>query len=222
MTAHVINVLVAICPIGFIDALLKLFKNGILGVLVIASALNPFLGAAVSVCLILFALLVASTAFRFTLFGTVLAIDALTVWGTPKNPVSGSARAFTAERLGSVPARTLGRLARETDGSYAFTYRSWFVLPARTVRLPEGTVVLHRDVLTVSLVVRSESGDERRLLEFPPRYRRQWETLAELYAVSEVREGRLAGGLSAAWGWVRQVFGVRNVPLRKTSDVSRA
>jgi len=59
-------------------------------------------------------------------------------------------------------------------------------------------------------------------LEFPPRYRRQWETLAELYAVSEVREGRLAGGLSSAWGWVRQVFGVRNVPLRKTSDVSRA
>jgi len=121
MTAHVINVLVAICPFGFIDALLKLFKNGILGVLLIASALHPFLGAAFSVCLILFAFLVASTAFRFTVFGTVLAIDALAVWGAPRNPVSGSARAFTAERLGRVPARTLGRLVRDTDGSYAFT-----------------------------------------------------------------------------------------------------
>ncbi|NBV85892.1 MAG: hypothetical protein EBS01_06445 [Verrucomicrobia bacterium] len=222
MTAHVINVLVAICPVGFIDAILKLLKSGILGVLVIASALNPFLGAAFSVCLIFFAFLVTSTAFRFTMFGTILALDALMVWRTPKNPLSGSARAFTAERLGRVPARTLGRLVRETDGSFAFTYRSWFVLPTRTVRLPEGTLVLHRDVLTVSLVVRSESGGERRLVEFPPRYRRQWETLAELYAVSEVREGRLAGGLSAAWGWVRQLFGMRPVPLRESSDASRA
>ena len=108
-----------------------------------------------------------------------------------------------------------------TADTYAFTYRSWFVLPTRRVRLPEGTLVLHRDVLTVSLVVRSESGDERRLMEFPPRYRRQWETLAELYAASEVRDGRLAGGLSAAWGWVRQLFGMRTIPLREPSDAAK-
>ena len=214
MTAHIVSVLIAICPIGFVDALLKLFKNGVFGVLVITSALNPFLGAACSVCLILFAILVAGTAFRFTVFGTIFAFDALTFWSSPKHMTSGSVRAFTTERLEKVPARTLGRLVRTTDGSYAFTYRSWFVLPTRSVPLPEGTLVLHRDVLTVSLVVRAASGDERRLVEFPPRYRRQWEKLAELYVVSEVRDGHLAGGFMAAWGWVQQLFGVRIVPSK--------
>lgn len=214
LTAHVINVLVAICPIGFIDTLLKLLKNGVLGVLMIASAVHPYLGAAFSGCLILFAFLVAGAACRFTVFGTTLALDALRIWRKPRDLGSGPARAFTAQRIGGVPARTLGHLVREADGSYAFAYRSWFVLPKRTVRLPTGQPLLHRDVLTVSLVVRSESGDERRLIEFPPRYRRQWETLAAFYAVSEVRDGRLAGGLSAAWSWIRQLFGMRNTPTQ--------
>lgn len=218
LTAHVINVLVAICPIGFIDAFLKLFKNGVLGILMISSAVHPFLGAMVAGCLILFAFAVAGAACRFSVFGTVVALDALVMWRTSDKPLSGPASVFMAESLAGVPARTLGHLVLEKDGSYVFAYRAWFVLPTRRVRLPLGTPLLHRDVLTISLVVRSDSGQERRLVEFPPRYRRHWETLASSYSVSETRDGRLAGGLIAAREWLWQLFGLRTRPPSAAAD----
>lgn len=48
-----------------------------------------------------------------------------------------------------------------------YVYHPQFVLPARRVCSPLGTPLPHRDVRMVSLMVRSESGQERRIVKFP-------------------------------------------------------
>ena len=59
LACHAINVLIVLCPFGFIDAVLKLFKASVLMALVSASFIHPYLGAAVSLVIVFVAGLVA-------------------------------------------------------------------------------------------------------------------------------------------------------------------
>ena len=207
LTSHVINVLVVISPFSLVDSILKMCRNAILAVLVLASAVSPYLGGALSLLLLLGAVLIAGRSFRFAVFGAVLAWDVLTVLRSKRRDEPVGARAFIVKPFRGIPSRTYGRLERGEAGVLTFQYRPWLLFSKREVVLPEGIPILRRDILFVSLLLRGESGEEVRVMEFPPRYRPQVEALAAVYQVSEIRDGAVVEGVKAAKRWILEMFG---------------
>lgn len=214
LTAHIINVLVAICPFGLVDSVLKVFRNAILGLLVVSSAIHPFLGGAVSLLLLLVALLLLGKAFRLAVYGTILAADVLLFWRRTNKGECAVARAFIVKSLDGVPSRTYGQLIRGDSGELRFQYRPWLLFRKRELVLPVGVAVLRRDILLVSLLLRSESGAESRVMEFLPRYRPRVDELAACYQVLEVRDGSVVRGFKALWKWTFEVLGAKSVQTR--------
>jgi hypothetical protein len=216
LTAHFINVLVAICPIGFIDALLKVFKNGVLALLLVCSAIHPYLAGAVSLLLLFFAVLVAGTAFRFAVFGTVLALDTLLIWSNRRSGLAEPARVFLSGRACGLPALTYGHLVRSSATGFAFHYRKWPFFSRAKVELPPGIPALCRDFLSISLLLRTESGAEIKLLQFPPKYARHAETLAAYYQILEIRDGKVIGGVKMVYQKMCELLGLLGSASRET------
>ena len=205
LTAHIVNVLVAICPISLIDSMLKASRNAILALIVVSSAINPFLGVVVSLLLLLVATMIAGRAFRLAVFGALLALDGLLFWRKMNREDFASARVFIVDPISGIPARTYGRLTFGEEGDFRFQYRPWLLFRKREIVLPVGIPVLRRDVLFVSLLLRFESGKEARVVEFLPRYRPHVEALAGHYRVSEIRDGAVVGGFKALWKWILEM-----------------
>src|SRR5438105_8100731 len=71
MVAHVINVLIVLSPWGIVDAGLKLARLFVLYTLTAAAFLNVYLGAALSILIILICCFLVGWAFRMTVFGAI-------------------------------------------------------------------------------------------------------------------------------------------------------
>ena len=65
---------------------------------------------------------------------------------------------FLGRKLNKVPVRTYGRLTRNDAGKLVLNYRPWFVLPARTVELPEGNYAIGCGLLYCE-IMRAEGAD---------------------------------------------------------------
>src|SRR5688572_17834836 len=76
--SHAINVLILLSPWGAIDAALKVGRTALLGLITLSATMNPWIGAALSVVVIIFAYLVSGWAFRLTIFGSVFSWEFVT------------------------------------------------------------------------------------------------------------------------------------------------
>jgi hypothetical protein len=210
--AHMVNVLIALCPFAVIDSLLKGCKSAVLAMILGASAIHPFLGSAFCGLLLLLSLSMLGYAFRFAIFGMFTALDVLLFWSPRRGADPLEALAFSAAGTTGAPVRTYGRVRRGASGNLFFEYRPWMILPRRSVELPKGRLLLRKGLLSVALLIEdSESADGSpaapplAVLEFLPRYRRHTDALAEQYQIGEVREGALVGGIKALWQGVLQM-----------------
>lgn len=202
LASHAINVLIALCPFGFIDALLKLFKMALLSLVILSYLINPFLGAAVSLLILFIAALVAAWAFRLTVFGTLLACDIIAPTRARRFARPVEAHAFLARTVSGVPARTYGHLIRAADGSVQFTYRPWLLLSRRELTLPTGATAICKGVFFPSLLYSpGEAQSFRTLVIFLPRYRAQEHAIATHFDISDVREGGVIRGVKAVRAW---------------------
>ena len=201
LTAHCINVLIALSPFGFIDTILKLGKAFLLSVVVVSYAINPYFGAAIALCVIGIAAVLAPWAFRLTVFGTVLATDIIVPRRARRHTRPDEPHAFLARRLDGVPVRTFGRLRRDADGVTRFQYRPWLVLAQQSVHIPSGYLSISRGIFFPSLVYTAE-GLAFTLITFPPRYRGLEAAIADHFGVGDVRDGMFASGLKAVREWL--------------------
>ena len=206
MSAHTINVLIALSPFGILDAGLKLLKTAVLSSVVVTSFVYPLLGAVVSLFILCLAAYFAPKAFRFTLFGTMLALDVLLPWRARRLATPEQAHGFIARRSTGLPVRTFGRVVCGSDGALHFSYRPWMILPRRTVRLPEGTFALAKGLLYPSLLHGAEGSPARSIILFLPRYRSHEESIAGFLAIVDVRENTLTRGLKAARSWFAETM----------------
>ena len=207
MTGHAINVLIALCPFGLIDTLLKIFKMSILGLVVLSYIINPYLGAAISLFIVVAAAMLAPTAFRLTVFGTMFAGDTIIPWRARRHATPTEAHAFIARPLSGVPIRTYGRIARSSDGTVCFSFRPWLILPRRTIQLPAGTLAISKGIYFPSLLHGSESADTcSRIILFLPRYRSHEQTIADYFEISDIRDSTLSKGFKAAKDWLMETL----------------
>lgn len=201
---HAIQVLIALSPSALLDMLLRGFRVSMLGLVAVASGLDPYLGAAVGFAILLVAWLVAGWSFRLTVYGSVLSWDFLAGRDGTADPASTPLAAFAARGLKGVPVRSYGRL-EPAAGGWRFRWRPWLLLPARAVEIAPGTrLALRRGALSPTLFAAGVLR-EPTLARFPPRFHGREEELARRLGAAEVRDGRIVRGVKAAWSWLKEL-----------------
>ncbi len=201
--SHAINVLILLSPWGAIDAGLKAARTALLGLVTVAATLNPWVGAVLSVAVIVVAYLVAGWAFRLTVFGSVFCWDFLSGKRKSFTPAAGSNPMFAGPALAGVPVRSFGTLEKEAGGGLRFRYRPWLVLPEKaapvageTRRMAVGEGAFFSDILT---------PEGRSLFSLPPRYRGHEAKVADVYGLGA---GVQPAGLRKAWSALKELIGV--------------
>jgi hypothetical protein len=204
VAAHAINVLILLSPWGAVDAVLKTARASLLGLVTATAWIDPVVGAALSVGIIVVAYLVAGWAFRLTVFGSVFCWDFFTRRRRRFQLLADGNKVFTARELGGVPVRTYGRLHQAADGALTLRFRPWLALPEREVAIPREGLVVGRGVFYSEVLGHDPKADRAApLLLLPPRYLGHEELFARTYRIS----GTCEVGLRRAWSWLREALG---------------
>lgn len=205
MASHAINMLILLSPFSTVDAALKSLRLGLLAVVTSSAFINPYLGAAVSVVVIVFCYSIAGWSFRLGVFGTIYIWDFVTLRRKRTQPGAEHNRCFMARRTEDVPVRTYGRLVSDPQGGLRFIYRPLLILKSRALTLPAGQYVIGRGLFCPELD-RVEAERITALFIFPPRFLTHEEALARAYGLGEVRDIGLLKGMKAAWKWCKGLF----------------
>jgi hypothetical protein len=208
LSAHVFNVLIALCPFGFIDALLKLAKIFLLSSVVLSYIINPYFGAAVSLLIICVAAFLSPWAFRLMVFGTLLATDTIFPRRARRRMRLEQAHAFLARPISKVPVRTFGHLSRGANGVIRFHYRPWLILAQRVVELPSGYLGISKGAFFPSLLHSQDGARFINIIMFPPRYRGQEIAIGTHLGIQDIRDGALIKGFKAVRAWLAETINI--------------
>jgi hypothetical protein len=203
LASNAIQVLILISPFGPLDAALKVFRTAVIGTIAVSAFVNPWMGAAWALVIILFSYLIAGWSFRLSFFGLEFIWDFFTGRKSRFQPDPKENKIFLARKINRVPARTYGKLSRNDKGELVLTYRPWLVLPRCTMIMPAGNYetgcgFFYSEILCV------EGDSARTMILLPPRYLGHEEALAKVYNFAGTRDV----GLRAAWAWFKSLFGV--------------
>jgi MFS family permease len=201
MASHAINVLILLSPWGAIDAALKGARTALLGLLTLSAMINPWVGAILSLIIIVVSYLIAGWAFRLTIFGSVFCWDFFTFRKHRTTPVATGNLMFSGNLLtkSGVPVRTYGSLTQTPEaGAWTFTYRPWLVGPVKSVQVDPKSSQIGCGLFIST--IRREDGS---LFILPPRYRGHEEQLVALYAIAG---GVQPAGILKAWGSFKELF----------------
>lgn len=202
LASNAINILILISPFSTVDAALKGFRTTILASVVGTSFVNPWVGAAWALIIILFSWLIAGWSFRLSHFGLSFVWDFVTGRRNRFHPDTKENKMFLGRKIEKVPTRTCGKLSQNEKGELIFNYRPWLVLPPRTLTLPAGNYEAGRG-LFYSEIMRLEGESLKTVILLPPRYRGHEEEVAKIYHLAGTRDV----GIRAAWAWFKSLFG---------------
>ncbi|HZI33715.1 MAG TPA: hypothetical protein VFF11_15340 [Candidatus Binatia bacterium] len=206
LASNAINMLILLSPFSTVDAALKAFRTMILASVVGTSFVNPWMGAAWALVIILFSWLIAGWSFRLSHFGLSFLWDFFTGRRNRFHPDARENKMFLGARIQKVPTRTYGKLSKNEKGELVFNYRPWLVLPPRSLVLPAGNYEAGRGIF-YSEILRVEGESVKTMILLPPRYRGHEEEVANIYNFSGTRDV----GIRAAWAWFKSLFGGKRV-----------
>ncbi len=205
LASNAINILILLSPFTVVDAALKGVRAAILASVAGTALMNPWIGAAWALGIIIVSYFIAGWSFRLSHFGIVFIWEFLSrrcKRFTPDNTVN---RMFLARKINKVPSRTYGKLTRDASGKFIFEYHPWLVLPQRTLVLPADGQYAVGKGLFYSEILHINGDVTRSALLLPPRYRGHEEQLVNIYRFVDVRDT----GLRATWRWIRGLFGMK-------------
>ena len=202
LASNAINILILLSPFSTVDAALKGFRTTILASVVGTSFVNPWIGAAWALIVILISWLIAGWSFRLSHFGLSFIWDFVTGRRNRFHPDAKENKMFLGRKCEKVPTRTYGKLSRNDRGELIFNYHPWLMLPKRTLILPAGNYEAGRGVF-YSEILRVEGDSAKTVILLPPRYRGHEEEIAKIYNFTGVQDV----GLRAAWSWFKSLFG---------------
>ncbi len=207
LASNAINILILLSPFTTVDAGLKTFRLAILGTVAGSAWVNPWIGAAWALIIILISWLIAGWSLRLSHFGLAFVWDFCTFRRKRFTPDPKSNKMFLGRKINKVPTRTYGKLTCNEAGKLVLHYRPWLVLPLRTMALPEGNYAPGRGVF-YSEILRIEGEEAKTVILLPPRYRGHEEQLEKMYGLSATRDV----GLRAMWAWLRRTLGFNVKP----------
>jgi len=201
LASNAINILILLSPFTTVDAALKAFRGAILASVAVTAWANPWVGMIWSLIIIALAYCIAGWSFRLSHFGLAFVWDFVTRRRKRFTPDKTENKMFLGRKVEGVPARTYGRLTRNSNGRLTLRYRPWLILPARTLELPEGSYAVGRGFF-YSEILRVQGEEAKTILLLPPRYLEHEAELANVYGFMGTREV----GLRAAWSWLAGMF----------------
>ena len=201
LASNAINILILLSPFGVIDASLKAFRTTILASVAGTAYINPWLGAAWAVVIVVISYFIAGWSFRLSHFGLTFIWEFVTRTTRRFQPDPRENRLFLGRKTNKVPTRTYGTLAKNEKGELVFNYHPWLVLPRRTLVLPAGHYETGRGIF-YSEILRVENNSARTAFLLPPRYRGHEEEMTRIYNFMDTRDI----GLRAAWAWFKSLF----------------
>ena len=201
LASNAINILILLSPFTTVDSALKTFRTAILASVVGSAFVNPWIGAAWALIVLLISYLIAGWSFRLSHFGIVFLWEFFTGAKHRFKPAAKENNMFLGRKAEKVPTRTYGRLARNEKGELEFNYRPWLVLPQRTLVLPAGNYEAGRG-LFYSEILRVEGDSAKTVFLLPPKYRGHEEEIARIYNFAGTRDV----GIRAAWAWFKSLF----------------
>ncbi len=202
LASNAINILILLSPFTTVDSALKAFRTAILASVAGSAFVNPWIGAAWALIVLLISYLIAGWSFRLSHFGLVFIWEFFTGARHRFKPDASANKMFLGRKAEKVPTRTFGRLLRNETGGLVFHYRPWLVLPPRTLVLPAGNYETGRGVF-YSEVLRVEGDSAKTVFLLPPKYRGHEEEMARIYNFAGTRDV----GIRAAWAWFKSLFG---------------
>lgn len=202
LASNAINILILLSPFTTVDAALKSFRTAVLASVVGTSVVNPWVGAAWALVIVLFSWLIAGWSFRLSHFGIVFIWDFFTGRRNRFHPDAKLNKMFLGARIQKTPTRTYGKLSKNEKGELIFNYRPWLVLPPRSIFLPPGSYEAGRGIF-YSEILRVEGESVKTVILLPPRYRGHEEEVANIYHLAGTRDV----GIRAAWAWFKSLFG---------------
>ena len=208
MVSHVTHVLILISPFTTVDAALKAARLFVLSTVAGTAFVNPYVGAAWSLVIILICFLLAGWSFRLMIFGTVFTWDLVTFRKNRFKVEPDSNWMFTAREMNKTPIRTYGKLSRGPQGELVLSYRPWLFLPRRTLTLPSGKYAVGCG-LFYSEIIEPDNDSTPPLMTLPPRFRSHEEELSSIYLLAGVQDIGMVKGFKAFWNWLKESFGFR-------------
>jgi hypothetical protein len=201
LASNAINILILLSPFTTVDSALKAFRTTILASVAGSAFINPWLGAAWALIILIISYFIAGWSFRLSHFGLVFIWEFFTGGKRRFHPDPKENKMFLGRKTEKVPTRTFGRLSRNDSSELVFNYRPWLVLPRRTLVLPAGNYETGRG-LFYSEIIRVEGDSSRTVFLLPPQYRGHEEEIAKIYHFTGTRDV----GLRAAWAWFKSLF----------------
>jgi hypothetical protein len=204
LASNAINILILLSPFTTVDTALKTFRTTVLASVAGSAYINPWLGAAWALIILVISYFIAGWSFRLSHFGLVFIWEFFTLGKRRFKPDAKENNLFLGRKTQKVPTRTFGRLSRNEQGELVFNYHPWLVLPRRTLVLPAGNYETGRG-LFYSEIIHVEGDSTRTVFLLPPQYRGHEEEIANIYHFTGTRDV----GLRAAWAWFKSLFSTK-------------
>ena len=219
LVAHSINILILLSPSATLDILLRTGRSVVLTVVGVSAFLNPWLGLAVSLLVVLLAVRCFGWSWRLTFYGTTVAVDWLGFRSLSALDAENGIRAFAARSWPGLPVRSRGLLRIGPTGEPEFRARALPWTPLRVLPLAAAGAVFQRSFPGVNLRVLMEERSLKAVV-LPPRFRGKEEALGQAFGLDFDSENPLSRTLRAAWTWLRETLSSSGTLTLEAGSVS--
>lgn len=208
LAAHAINILILISPFSVVDLALKSFRMFLLSLVVGTNFVSPTVGVIFALGVVLFATLIAGWSFRAGVFGAIFCWDFFTRRRKRFQPDAKANRMFTAQAFNGAPIRTYGTLLRLDDGSLAFEFKPWLVMPPKRVNVAPGDYAVGRGLFLRRILRTADNDEYQEVFTLPPRYRGHEAEVTRIYGLGLEREIGLLRAIMSVWRCIKWLVGV--------------
>ncbi|EAQ80020.1 hypothetical protein [Blastopirellula marina] len=189
---NLVEVIILLSPFPLVDTTLRFSRIAIVVVMYVLCWIHPLLGLMFALPILIIAALTLNRSLQALKLSARIGWD-LVAWRRYRlSPAAESLTAFTVISLPRTPWFTLGQLVKKENG-WHFRYRRFLIGPRVDNLVDLTNLQIVKGTLS-SLAVQKQDERSRLLLRFPPGYRGQEETLAQIL-----------GGETADWSAITKI-----------------
>jgi len=191
------DVLIFLCPFGFIKSFLATARGSIYSALAALSTTYPPLAFIVTLPIIIISVILFGWSIRRVVMGFVFTWDFI----TRKKEVAIDDKGivvFSDSGL-NMPSMRMGRLT-ENNGTWIFTYRRFFLF-LKTVAIKKSEPILKKGFFYSSIC-----GREGHICILALRYQKAVERVQTYLNIEKIDESKLKRGIGAAIAWIKESF----------------
>ncbi|MCC9609322.1 hypothetical protein LOC68_05800 [Blastopirellula sp. JC732] len=204
---NLVEVIILLSPFPLVDTALRFLRIGVVVTMYVLCWIHPALGLMFALPILIMSALTMNRSLQALKLSARIMWDLVAWRSYPLTSDMTTLTAFTVISLPSTPWFTLGKLVKKENG-WHFRYRRFLIGPRVDTLVDLSNLQIAKGTLASVAAQKTESGSQV-ILRFPPGYRGQEETLAEIL-----------GGETADWSAmtkIRDMWKNRRWPFSRDS-----